>query len=292
MAVFRRGEVWWYKFYFAGRLIRESSKSTSKTVARDAEKQRRRELEAGFHNINQAREQRIRSLKEIIDEYLVGYRLRYRAPRFAIYALGHVAGLLGARLAVDVDTDSVLTYQEDRLREGAAPKSINEEVRFLLKLLGDPGEIIRAQLRKKKQLKLSVQTKIGKAFDGGEIEKLDVQAIKSKSPHIHVAFMLARNAGLRDAEIRTLTWEQIDLKAGFLQVGRAKTEAGEGRTVPFNSELSDALVQHRARYEEKFGRIEPEWYIFPFGRPMPSDPTRHVTTLKTAWNNVRKNAKV
>jgi len=104
--------------------------------------------------------------------------------------------------------------------------------------------------------------------------------------------MLARNAGLRDAEIRTLTWEQIDLKAGFLQVGRAKTEAGEGRTVPFNSELSDALVQHRARYEEKFGRIEPEWYLFPFGRPMPSDPTRHVTTLKTAWNNVRKNAKV
>ena len=36
----------------------------------------------------------------------------------------------------------------DRLREGAAPKSINEEVRFLLKMLGDPGEIVRARLRK------------------------------------------------------------------------------------------------------------------------------------------------
>jgi hypothetical protein len=49
MAVFKRGEVWWYKFYFAGRLFRESSKSTSKTVAKAAEQQRRRELEAGFH---------------------------------------------------------------------------------------------------------------------------------------------------------------------------------------------------------------------------------------------------
>jgi hypothetical protein len=38
MADFKRGDVWWYKFYFAGRLIGESSKSTSKTVARDAEK--------------------------------------------------------------------------------------------------------------------------------------------------------------------------------------------------------------------------------------------------------------
>ena len=46
----------------------------------------------------------------------------------------------------------VLAYQENRLREKAAPKSINEEVRFLLKMVGDPGELIRARLRKKKQL--------------------------------------------------------------------------------------------------------------------------------------------
>ena len=292
MAVYRRGETWWYKFYFAGRLIRESSKSTSKTVARDAEKQRRRELESGFHNLTQAREQRIRSMKEIIDEYLEGYRLRYRAPRFAEYALGHVSRLVGAKLAVDIDVNSVMAYQEERLRENAAPKSINEEVRFLLKMLGDPGELIRAQLRKKKLLKLSVQTEVGKAFDSGETEKLSAQALKSKSPHIHLAFMLARNAGMRDAEIRTLTWVQIDLKAKFLRVGRAKTEAGGGRTIPFNAELNNAFAKHRTWYEKKFGEIQPEWYVFPFGRPKPSDPTRHVTTLKTAWNNVRKNAKV
>jgi hypothetical protein len=72
MSVFQRGKVWWYKFRFAGREIIESSKSRSKTVAREAEKQRRRELEEGFHNLSNAREQRIRPLKEIIDEYLVG----------------------------------------------------------------------------------------------------------------------------------------------------------------------------------------------------------------------------
>ena len=292
MAVFRRGQTWWYKFYFAGRLIRESSKSSSKTVARDAEKQRRRELESGFHNLTQAREQRIRSMKEIIDEYLEGYRLRYRAPRFAEYALGHVSRLVGAKLAVDIDVNSVLAYQEERLRESAASKSINEEVRFLLKMLGDPGELIRAQLRKKKLLKLSVQTEVGKAFDSGETEKLSAQTLKSKSPHIYLAFMLARNAGMRDAEIRTLTWAQIDLKAKFLRVGRAKTEAGEGRTIPFNAELNNAFAKHRTWYETKFGEIRPEWYVFPFGRPKPSDPTRHVTTLKTAWNNVRKKAQV
>jgi hypothetical protein len=121
MGVFQRGKVWWFKFYFAGREIKESSRSRSKTVAKEAEKQRRRELEEGFHNLSNVREQRIRPLKEIIDEYLVGYRLRNRAPRFAKYALGHVSRLLGNKLTVDVDASAVLTYQEDRLREGAAP---------------------------------------------------------------------------------------------------------------------------------------------------------------------------
>ena len=37
VSVFKRGTTWWYKFFFAGRLIRESAKTRSKTVARDAE---------------------------------------------------------------------------------------------------------------------------------------------------------------------------------------------------------------------------------------------------------------
>jgi hypothetical protein len=59
-----------------------------------------------------------------------------------------------------------------------------------------------------------------------------------------------------------------------------------------NSDLYDALVEHLAWYQKRFGAVHDEWYLFPFGKPKPSDPTRHVTSLKTAWKNVRKNAKV
>jgi hypothetical protein len=38
MSLFRRGDVWWYEFWFAGRRIQESSKSPSKTIARNANK--------------------------------------------------------------------------------------------------------------------------------------------------------------------------------------------------------------------------------------------------------------
>ncbi len=38
MSVYKRGGVWWYKFRFAGQVVRESSKSESKPVAKDAER--------------------------------------------------------------------------------------------------------------------------------------------------------------------------------------------------------------------------------------------------------------
>lgn len=74
MAVYKRGRIWWYKFRFAGQLICGSSKSTSKTIAKGAEQQRRRELELGFHNLKNVCIRRVRRLKDVIDEYLVGYR--------------------------------------------------------------------------------------------------------------------------------------------------------------------------------------------------------------------------
>jgi hypothetical protein len=65
MAVYKRGEVYWYSFIFAGQRVQESSKSHSKTVAREAERQRRRELEAAINGLKPVREERIRTIKDI-----------------------------------------------------------------------------------------------------------------------------------------------------------------------------------------------------------------------------------
>ena len=65
MAVFKRGKLWWYEFWFAGRRIQESTKATSKTVAKLAEQKRRRELEEGFNSIEDRRDERIRTIREV-----------------------------------------------------------------------------------------------------------------------------------------------------------------------------------------------------------------------------------
>jgi integrase len=308
MAVYKRGGVWWYKFRFAGRMIRESAKTESKTVARHAEKQRGRELEEGYNNIGDRRDERIQPLSAIAKTYLDEYKLKHRSGTFAIYALGHVVRHLGKLLVVDVSTDTVKQYQVARLKEEASAKSINEEVGFLLRLVGERGDAIRAALRREKTLKLRVLHSTGKAYSEQQKGRLlaaavpasgDATKAKSRSPYIRPALQLAFNAGMRDAEIRNLTWAEIDLDRRFLTVGRSKTEAGEGRTIPLNKSLFAALVDHSRWYTDRFGTIDPKWYVFPGrvgkpeqGKERPLDPTRPVTSLKTAWRNVKTRAGV
>lgn len=76
MSLFQRGDVWWYEFWFAGQRIRESSRSASKTVAKQAEKNRKRELEEGFNNISDQRQERIRTFQELSEEFFDGYKIR------------------------------------------------------------------------------------------------------------------------------------------------------------------------------------------------------------------------
>ncbi len=293
MSLFKRGGTWWYEFWFAGRRIQESTKSTSKLIARGAEQRRRRELEEGFNNFEDVRQERVRTIRDVGNEFLASYRLRNpQSAIFADYAVAHVQRLIGDRMLVEVGEQTITEFQDLRLREKAAPKTINEEVGFLLRLMGDIGDVLRVRLRKKKQLKLKVRNRVGKAYDPAEKARLLATAKQARSPHIYPALMLALNTGMRGAEVKNLTWGQIDFTKGYLTVGRSKTEAGEGRTIPLNSALQASLVEYVAWYKERFGEVRPEWYVFPFGKPRPSDPTKPVTTLKTAWQNLRTNANV
>jgi integrase len=75
-------------------------------------------------------------------------------------------------------------------------------------------------------------------------------------------------------------------------VGKSKSEAGTGRVIPLNQTAIAALEAHAAWYTRRFGACRPEWFVFAFGTPLPKDPTRPITSFKTAWIKVRKKAGV
>src|SRR5258706_9173586 len=187
MALFKRGGIWWYEFLFARRRVRESAKTTSKTVAKLAEQKRRRELEGGFNGIQDKREERIRSISELGRAYLDDYRLRHKSIVYAEYAVGNVIRHLGPTMAVDVTEQTVTGYQTTRLKEAAAPKTINEEVGFLLRLLGEAGDVVRARLRRRKALKLAVPRGPGMAYSPDEKAAMLAAAQCARSRGIYPA---------------------------------------------------------------------------------------------------------
>jgi integrase len=289
-------KTWYYEFIFAGRLVKESAKTTSKTVAKEAEKRRRRELEEGFNGIGDCRNSRVTNLNELASTFLVDYAIRQpKSATFARYAIKHVTRLLGDLMAVDIADRVVFKYQTDRLSEGASPKTINEEVGFLLRLLSvRQAGALRAQLKQQKKLKLKVGKTIGRAYTTEEKNALiaSTKAPTRRSKGIHLATMLALHAGLRSKEIRTLQWTRFDLEKRIVTVGETKTEAGTGRTVPMNADLLSAALAYSQWYLGRFGSTKPDWYVFPFGKTAAQDPTRPQTTMKTAWGNARANSGV
>lgn len=221
------------------------------------------------------------------------YKVRNpKSDTFARYALSHVKRLVGKIMVVDIGHESVRTYQTDRLKEKAAPKSINEEVGFMLRVLGEQGDLLRAKLRRTKALKLSGQTGVARAFTLEEKARLLAAAKARRSPTIYPALMLSLHAGMRDAETRGLQWGRVDLQRAIVTVGASKTEAGEGRTIPLNADVLTAIVEHSKWFLGKFGTTNPELYLFPFGAPQPTDPTKPATSFKTVWAALKKEAGV
>ncbi|TDI12963.1 MAG: site-specific integrase, partial [Acidobacteria bacterium] len=179
-----------------------------------------------------------------------------------------------------------------RLREGASGKTINEEVGFLFRLMGGVGDVVRLKLKKDRKLKLPQREDCGRALTQEEEPRLLLEAQRAQSPFIFPGIMVALNTTMRDSEIRHLTLSQLDFFKQLITVGKSKTAAGSGRTIPMNTELLRTLAEYKNWYEDQVAKASPDHYVFPSARSRKYDPTKPLVTFKTAWINVRRRANV
>jgi integrase len=98
--------------------------------------------------------------------------------------------------------------------------------------------------------------------------------------------------GMRSGEIISLRWGQVDLTHRVVTVGRAKTSSGTERQIPMNQDLTEVFSSHAAWFTKRFKVTHQTDYLFPWGKPQPTDPTRHTTTIKTGWESLRKKSGV
>jgi integrase len=289
----RKGEV--SKFYVSdflihGKRIQESTGTTSKTVAKEYEKRRRAELERAAAGLPTAQKaNRIRSVAEIAKPYLEGYQLTHR-PKSVLFAKGRLAQVvraIGAVLLPDLTEELVRGYIRQRQGDKVSGRTINMELGELSRAIGQPWTLLWPKVRK-----LEERKDVGHALSDEEQRRL-LDALKGcQTPHLPTFIPLLLLTGMRSGEGLSLTWGQVDLMALSITVGRAKTASGTGRVIPINEDLAPILVSHWSAFVEAFGQPRADHFIFPYGSPLPADPTRHVIDIKHGWETLRKRANV
>jgi integrase len=303
MAVYRpvkASKVWWYDFIFEGQRVRESAKTHSKTLAKDAERARRRELEESYNGIK--RRDRAKLFSVAADEWLIlkSLTLAASSQRIERDNLKHLRPHFEKRLVTDIEAKDVSRYQQIRLKEKASPKTINLEVGTLRAMLRRQRVWAEIQLDVRM---LPVRDDVGHALTQEEGAVLVTACLKSRCRCLYVAVMLALNTGMRYSEIRLLRWRQVDFMAKFLTVGKSKSPTGTGRVIPLNSRILSVLDMWAAQFP---GR-EPRHFVFPsekygaagkedsFGFAAgvviyQTDPTRPIGDWKEAWEKAKERA--
>ena len=229
MSVYRPSKdskVWWYEFIFEGQRVRESAKTRSKTVAKDAEKSRRRELEESYNGIK--RRDRAKLFSVAADEWLAIKKLTLAisSQRIERDNLKHLRPHFERRLVSDIQAKDISRYQQGRLEEGASPKTVNLEVGTLRAILR--RHRIWAEIQQDVRM-LSTRDDIGHALTEEEEKALLQECLNSRCRQLYPAVMLALNTAMRYSEIRLLQWKQVDFVAKLLTV-RQVQDANRNRS--------------------------------------------------------------
>ncbi len=262
MSLYRRGGKWWYEFFFQGQRIRESARTTSKTIAKQAELQRRRELEIGINRIPKPK--RMPLFKLAAEQWLATKR---NLSRFTgLHYRQYVASLsehFGDRLVCDIRLEDIAALQQRRLAEGQGNRTVNAEIQVLRQIFKPFG--LWANLQGRIRF-LREPHDTGRAVGPEDEARLLEVAGRSRSLALLPRLVLALDTGTRANEMRQLrgrdlklTWRDGAIEEGWLTVSRSKTEGGTGRTIPLSRRVCAVLTLWLSRFSES----PADGFVFP-----------------------------
>lgn len=287
----KESKVYWYEFVYAGKRIRESAKTTRKTVAQEAEKRRRLELERAYAGLPvEAPTKRINTVLDCTKAYRAAYKQGHRetSQTWVAERLAHVEAALGSVLLPDLTEDRIRKYMAARKAEGAGGRTVNMEVSVLARAIGKTWNVLWPKVKRNEEPKDT-----GRALSAEEEARMLKAAGEARSPVLATFVRILLLTAMRCGELTNMRWAQVDFENRIVTVGKAKTDAGTGRQIPMNPELFDVLKDHARWFTTRFGETRPEHYLFPLanaglanrrGPPRHSRPHGAICARKPMFN--------
>ena len=283
--IYKRGNVWWIKYYRNGEPYRESSGSVKKMVAKKLLDRREGEIAQGkmpgiqFDKV---------TFDELADGFLRDYRINQKKSLVrAERSVNHLKAFLEGARASAITTPIINQYIENRIDVGAANATINRELSALKRMLNlgaeqTPPLVDKGQIPK---IKMLDENNVRKGF----FEHDQFIAVRAELPEYLKGFVtIAYKEGWRLDEIETLTWDQIDRKLGIIRLEPGETKNDDARVAYLDDEeITIIEEQWKLRKEvfQKRGMPFPWVFLNRYG-------TDQIKQFHKSWKKACKKAGV
>jgi integrase len=278
-SIYKRGKVYWIKYYRNGKPYRESTKSKKEADAKRLLKKREGEISQGklpgiyFDKI---------IFDNLAEDFLRDYRINQKKSLDkAERCVNHLKKHFEAYPVPQITTPNIQTYIESRLEEGAANATINRELSALKRMLNIGARQTPPKVDRVPYIPMLKENNVRKGF----FEHAEFVSLRAELPDYLKGFItFAYKTGWRLSEVTGLTWNQVDRNQGIVWLESGETKNDEGRTVYLDDELQE-IFHNQWENRKRSRKLTP--FVFPN-----MDGTSRISDFRGSWNKACKDAKI
>jgi integrase len=275
-SVYRRGRIWWVKYYRNGKPLRESSKTANISEARRLLGKREEEIATGsFLGLITDRVRFEDLAEDLLNEYRANDRKSLKWARRRVEQ--HLAPFFGGLRAMGVTTDRVRAYTVKRQDQGASNASINRELAALKRMFNLGAQMTPPKVARVPYIPMLKESNVRKGF----FEHEEYLALHRELPsYLRPVLTFGYYTGAREGEILGLRWSQVDLSSQTVRLEPGTTKNDQPRTIPMTGELFEMLTSQKRIRDLNFPKCE---YVF-------FNKGKNICKFERAWKSAATRA--
>lgn len=234
--IYRRGNIWWVMYAnIDGTMVYESSRSQTHKDAVDLLHKRKAAIQQGKRI--EVKKIANHTFEELTGEYRK-WAERQRCFKSKIFLINQLADKFGKLPLRRFGTMLIEQYQTERLQRNK-PATVNRLLATIAHMFTkavDWNMVEEDTLKQIRKVKMLQENNRRLRFlSKEEAAKL----VNNCDAHLKAIVVTALNTGMRKSNILSLTWEQIDLRHGFILLDITKN--GDRHEIPINNTLRTIL---------------------------------------------------
>jgi integrase len=278
-SIYKRGAVYWLKYYRNGKPYRESSRSDKESEAKRLLKKREGEISEG--KIPGVHFDKVK-FNDLADDFLTDYRVNgKKSLNRAERSVRQLKTFFDGDRVPHITTPRIQSYIQKRLEQGKLNATVNRELAALKRILNLGLQQTPPKVDRVPHIPMLKENNVRKGF----FEHGDFIALRGALPTYLKGFVsFAYKSGWRVSEITNLTWSQVDIENSIVRLESGETKNNEARTVYLDDELKAVFLNQKARQKE-LGKIS--HYVF-----LNESGTDKIKDFRGAWAKACTDSKI